>query len=271
MVVVQLKQPNANSKLNMKKSSRCLLSAILATGLIVVALTGCESEKSEQQHKEAKQAKLMAQAKVSKEDATKIALAKVPNGTVKEAEIEKEHGKLIWSFDLTTPDTKDITEVNVDAMTGEVVAVEKEPAESEAREADKEKAQDKEVPVTLAQLSAPARATVERVTAGGKIGQMTKEVERGKTVYDVEATVDGKHLEFLIADADGAVLGTEVPIAYADLPEAVRTAAEKYFGSATDLKAMKGVEFGETTYEIEGPKDGKMVETTFDPEGRPAK
>jgi uncharacterized membrane protein YkoI len=265
------------------------MKKIIASSLIVlvtaVALTGCITEKCENHHKEggkchkeceqnckeAKQAKLMAKAKVSRADAEKIALSKVPNGTIKESEIEKEHGKLIWSFDLTTPDTTDITEVNVDAMTGAVIAVEKESAESEAKEAACEKAKDKEVPVSLAQLSGPARATVEKVTDGGKIEQMTKEVERGKTVYDVEATVDGKHLEFLIADADGAILGTEVPIAYGDLPEAVRAAAEKYFGTSAGLTAMKGVEFGETTYEIEGPKDGKTVEATFDPDGKPAK
>lgn len=119
----------------MKKSIRHPLSSILVAGIVAVTLTGCESEKSEQQHKEAKQANLMAEAKVSKDDAQKTALAKVANGTVKEAEIEKEHGKLIWSFDVTTPDTKDITEVNVDAMTGDVVSVEKESAESEAKEA----------------------------------------------------------------------------------------------------------------------------------------
>jgi len=59
----------------------------------------------------------MAEAKVSKETAQQTALAKAPGGTVKECEIEKEKGKLIWSFDITTPDTKDITEVNVDAIT----------------------------------------------------------------------------------------------------------------------------------------------------------
>jgi uncharacterized membrane protein YkoI len=85
-------------------------------------------------HKEAKQEKLMAQAKVSKDDAQKTALAKVPNGTIKEAELEKEHGKLQWSFDIATPDTKDITEVNVDAITGEVISVDKESAESEGKE-----------------------------------------------------------------------------------------------------------------------------------------
>jgi uncharacterized membrane protein YkoI len=116
----------------MKKTILYSLIAIVAASV----LTGCACcEKCEKHHKEAKQAKMMAQAKVSKDDAQKTALAKVPNSTVKEAEIEKEHGKLVWSFDLTTPDTKDITEVNVDAITGDVVSVEKEAAESEAKEA----------------------------------------------------------------------------------------------------------------------------------------
>ena len=129
----------------------------------------------------------------------------------------------------------------------------------------------KETRVTLAELSSPARATVERVTAGGKVDQIDKEIERGKVVYDVEATVEGKHVEYLIADADGAVLGTEVSIEYALLPPAVRTAAEKYFDSPSGLKAMKGIEYGETHYEIEGPKNGKTVEATFDPNGKRSK
>ena len=84
------------------------------------------------------QAKPQTGAKISKEDAQKTALAKVPNATVKEAELEKEDGKLIWSFDLTTPDTKDITEVNVNAVTGEVVSVEKESAADESKEKAKD-------------------------------------------------------------------------------------------------------------------------------------
>src|ERR1035437_2073542 len=108
---------------------------------------GGKCEKGEAENKEAKeaqQAKLIAQAKVSKETAQQTALAKVPNGTVKESEIEMEKGKLIWSFDITTPDTKDITEVSADAITGEVVSVEKEAAESETKEAAGKKAKDKD-------------------------------------------------------------------------------------------------------------------------------
>ena len=111
---------------------------LIGITLTALALAGCETEG----HNEAKQAKLAAQAKVSKEDAQATALAQAPNGTVKEAELEKEHGKLIWSFDIATPGATDITEVNVDAMTGKVVSTEKEKAEDEAKEAKGEKEKD---------------------------------------------------------------------------------------------------------------------------------
>jgi uncharacterized membrane protein YkoI len=96
------------------------IQLILCSILAAVVLAGCATETESQ---------LQAEAKVSKADAQATALAKVPNGTVKEGELEREHGKLIWSFAFTTPDSKDITEVNVDAITGAVVNVEHEKAE----------------------------------------------------------------------------------------------------------------------------------------------
>lgn len=124
--------------------------------------------------------------------------------------------------------------------------------------------------VSLAQMSAPARATVESLTAGGQVHMIDKEVERRKVVYDVEATVGGKQVEYMIADVDGAVLGTETSIEYSELPGAVRAAAEEHFGGATGLKVMKGVEYGQTSYEIEGIKNGKTEEVTFDSTGKRA-
>lgn len=80
----------------------------------------------------------MAEAKISKETAEQTAMARVPNGTIKEGELEKENGKLQWSFDMATPDSKDVTEVNVDAISGDVISVAKESAESESKEAAEE-------------------------------------------------------------------------------------------------------------------------------------
>ena len=65
-------------------------------------------------------------------------------------------------------------------------------------------------------------------------------------------------------------VGIELEL-FSELPEAVRAAAEKYFGTTVGLKAMKGVEYGETSYEIEGKKNGKIVEVTFDPTGKKGK
>ena len=106
---------NTISKMKIMKL-QLILCSVLAAGL----LAGCKTENESQ---------LQAKAKISKADAQAIALTKVPSGTVKDCELEREHGKLIWSFGFNTPDSKDITEVNVDAVTGAVVNVEHEKAE----------------------------------------------------------------------------------------------------------------------------------------------
>ena len=97
---------------------------------LALALTGCASNES----------KLAARAKITRAQAEATALKKAPGGTVKEAELEEEHGKLVWSFDIARPGTRNITEVLVDATTGKVVSTETETPEHEAAEAAAEKA-----------------------------------------------------------------------------------------------------------------------------------
>ena len=104
---------------------KIILCSVLAAGL----LAGCVSE-------QAKQAKLEAMAKITKAEAQQTALQQVPNGTIKKTEIEKEKGKLIWSFDVSVPDSPNIKEVNVDAVTGQVVGIETETPEQQAKEKD---------------------------------------------------------------------------------------------------------------------------------------
>ena len=71
-------------------------------------------------------AALLSQTKIREDSARAIALARVPGGTVTALELEREHGHLIWSFDLTVAGKPGIEEVNVDAVTGHVVSVEYE-------------------------------------------------------------------------------------------------------------------------------------------------
>ena len=112
-----------------------IISCAAAAGL----LAGCASEKSEKNE----QAKLAAQAKIARADAEKTALGQVPGGVVKEGEIEKENGKLIWSFDISVPGSKDIKEIAVDANTGNVVSVETETPEQQAKEKAEDAAREK--------------------------------------------------------------------------------------------------------------------------------
>lgn len=104
-----------------------IICAAAAIATLAVAITGCMTE-------EKREAKLQSQAKVSREDAEKTALAKVPGGSIKEGELEKEKGKLIWSFDISVPGNSDIKEVQVNAISGEVVSVETESGAAEAKE-----------------------------------------------------------------------------------------------------------------------------------------
>jgi uncharacterized membrane protein YkoI len=89
------------------------------------------------------QAQLAREARVTERAARATALARVPGGRVKSAELEREHGKLIYSFDIQVAGRSGIDEVNVDAMTGAVIAKQHEgPAEerAEARAERREKA-----------------------------------------------------------------------------------------------------------------------------------
>src|SRR5205085_1198476 len=66
-----------------------------------------------------------------------IALKQAP-GTVKSAELEREKGTLVWSFDIEAAKGGGVTEVLVSAIDGHVVETKHETAEAEAAERAKE-------------------------------------------------------------------------------------------------------------------------------------
>ena len=83
-----------------KKKKRTILAGFLASGIGVILLAGCTTMQREQ-----------------------AALAHAPGGHIKDAELDQEDGKLVWWLDIVTPGAKNVTEVDVDAMTGGVISV----------------------------------------------------------------------------------------------------------------------------------------------------
>lgn len=95
-------------------------------------------EQDEEEESAEQQAKLASQAKITKEQAQEIALKRAP-GTVESGELEREHGKLVYSFDIRNSKGT-IDEVQVSAISGKIVRVEHETkAQEEAEKKQDEK------------------------------------------------------------------------------------------------------------------------------------
>jgi uncharacterized protein YpmB len=113
----------------MKPVARSVIVLALATSWTPFNLWAQQSE-----------TELLKQARVTKHQAKKIALARVKRGAIKRVELERENGVLIWSVDIAQPLNKDLTDVWVDATTGRITSVEIETPITEKREVAEEKA-----------------------------------------------------------------------------------------------------------------------------------
>ena len=84
-------------------------------------------------------ASYLKEARLTADSAIRIALARIPGGTVREAELEKERSRLVYSFDIAVAGKAGIDEVLVDAKSGEVIEVSHESPKDEASEQKTEK------------------------------------------------------------------------------------------------------------------------------------
>lgn len=101
--------------------------------LLSVSVAGAQATP---QHKKAEtQAELQKEARMSMADARAMAMTEVPGAKVQAGEIEREGGKLIYSFDMKVPHKSGIDEVNIDAMTGKLVSKQHETPKAERAEA----------------------------------------------------------------------------------------------------------------------------------------
>jgi uncharacterized membrane protein YkoI len=111
--------------------------ATVSAGLMLFCVGGrasAQATKTADQKPITSQAALRKEAKIAERDARKTALSAVPGGKVQSQELERENGKLIYSYDIKIAGKSGVEEVNVDAMTGEVIAHEHESAKAERNE-----------------------------------------------------------------------------------------------------------------------------------------
>lgn len=118
----------------MKLKNIVSLTAIAAIG--VLCICGCKSMGGGGNS-------VVAKAKLSKSEAEQIALTKVPGGKITEGGLEMENGVLLWSFDVAMAGSKNITEININAVTGKIIAVDVETPADQAKEAKADVAEKK--------------------------------------------------------------------------------------------------------------------------------
>lgn len=116
----------------MKRQTAIALAALVAL-ILSLTFTASAQQKS--------QAALRREAKITLEQARATALERAP-GKIEGEELEREHGKLVYSFDIRNAGGT-ITEVQVSAIDNSIVAVEEETAAQEAAEKRKEEQEKK--------------------------------------------------------------------------------------------------------------------------------
>lgn len=131
-------------------------------------------------------------------------------------------------------------------------------------------AEEKEVKVKLADCPAAVQKTLQREANGGTINEVDKELDDGKTIYEVDVKIDGKNYELTVAE-NGTLLGKvldedeeeeekEEKLKLSDCPEAVQKTLKREANSATIDAVDKETEDGKTVYETDVKIDGKNYE-----------
>ncbi len=114
----------------------------MEVSLVVVSVLICgwifAEQLQDRQRPMSKEEQVLAKkAKLPYTEAKKKALEKAP-GQVFNWQLEMEDGKLIYSIEIELPDDKEFSrEVNVDAMDGKIVEVEKEDLKTQKESAKK--------------------------------------------------------------------------------------------------------------------------------------
>ena len=122
-------------------------------------------------------------------------------------------------------------------------------------------------PVKLKDLPPAVQRTVQDQSKGATIRGLSKEAEHGRTIYEVEMTVNG-HGKDVSMDASGTVIEVEEEVALGSIPAAARAAIEKAAAGGKIAKVEKVTRGERIAYEAALRKDGKRSEVRVGAEGQ---
>ncbi len=142
-----------------------------------------------------------------------------------------------------------------------VARAQQKPKESKEKSEDSRK-------LNVKQLPPAVQKTVQEQTKGATIRGLSKEVENGKTQYELETMVNGRSRDLLI-DPAGKVLEVEEEVDLLKLPAAVQAEIKRSLGQGKVLKLESVTRDGVVTgYEASVEKVGKKSSVALSPDGK---
>ena len=109
----------------------------------------------------------------------------------------------------------------------------------------------------LKDLPPAVQKTIQDQTKGAEIKGLSKETEKGKTTYEVETMVNGKHRDFMV-DAKGALGDVEEETTFDSIPAAAKAAFQKKVGTGkiglVETVTRAGATLYEAAYTYKGGK-----------------
>jgi len=116
-----------------------------------------------------------------------------------------------------------------------------------------------ETKVQMKDLPAAVQTAVQAQTAGAQIKGISKETEKGKTIYEAETMLNGKSRDISF-DVTGSVIEIEEQTALDSIPPAAKAAIEKK-AMGGQIKTVETVTKGSTiVYEASYTKGGRSHE-----------
>lgn len=124
--------------------------------------------------------------------------------------------------------------------------------------------------IKMKDLPPAVQKAVQAQTKGTKVKGLSKEVENGKTFYEVETFVNGRGRDLLL-DTTGAVVEMEEEVALDSIPAPAKAAIEKGAGGGKIKKVEMLTKGQSVSYEAAIIKGGKKFEVVVKADGFPAK
>ena len=128
---------------------------------------------------------------------------------------------------------------------------------------------DQENKIKRADLPPAVEKTVAAVSQGATIRGFSQEVENGRTLYEVEMTIN-RHGKDVNIDISGAVVEVEEQVEMDSLPAVVKDGLQTKAGKGKIVKVESITKHDKlVAYEAQVRTDGKKSEIQVGPDGKP--